>query len=215
MSHFLGGLDATAPLTLELASQRIQWLWEQVRTCSPERDESHPGIVGQENLIRRVLGAMLIAEHCLLEGNPGVAKTLTCKMIGAMAGLSFRRVQFVPDMMPSELVLTERLEYRSGRGEIVPKLGPIFTNLLLADEINRASPKVQAALLEATEERHVTPMNRPRQVIRPVEPDEARWIAEWRTVLRRSDHSTRRLPRGSCSWCSPPRIRSSRRGSIP
>ncbi|MHC4400355.1 MAG: AAA family ATPase, partial [Planctomycetota bacterium] len=168
--HFLAKLDGKTPLTFQEATEAIQTLRQQIINCSDESNASNPGIVGQTNLVDRVLCAILLNEHCLLEGNPGLAKTLACRTAGEMAGLTYQRIQFMPDTMPAELVLREILVYEGDQAKIVPKLGPIFANLVLADEINRASPKAQAALLEACEERYVTPLNYSRRVIRPEQP---------------------------------------------
>ena len=183
MPHFLSELserDLTTPLTAPLAHQLIQRLKGQIRTCSPYADETSPGIVGQEHLIDALLIGLILGDgHSLLEGNPGLAKTLCSQTTGKMAGLTYSRIQFMPDTMPSDLILKELLTYDGDQPRIVAKLGPMFCNILLADEINRASPKAQAALLEACEEGFITPMNRPRRVIRPVEPfDEAALLAE-------------------------------------
>ena len=172
--HFLSKLPDDRRFSLAEAHACVDHLRKQIMACSPDINSPTAGIVGLGALVERIQIALLTGEHCLLEGNPGLAKTLASRTTGEMAGLVFNRIQMMPDTMPSELILKELLVYQGDRPQIVPKLGPVFANLLLADEINRASPKVSAALLEATEERHVTPLNRPRQVIRPVEPrDEA------------------------------------------
>jgi MoxR-like ATPase len=172
--HFLRDLPDD-PFTLAVAHERVAHLRGQILAGSPDPTCPTAGIVGLEELVERILIALLTGEHCLLEGNPGLAKTLASRTTGEMAGLVFNRIQMMPDTMPSELILKELLVYQGDRPQIVAKLGPVFANILLADEVNRASPKVSAALLEATEEKHVTPLNRPRRVIRPVEPrDEAR-----------------------------------------
>ncbi len=168
--HFLHDLPGTAPLTLTQAHTAIQRLRHQIISCSHEAEPANPGITGQENLVDRVLAALILGEHCLLEGNPGLAKTLASRTTGAMAGLTYQRIQFMPDTLPSELILREVLKYDGNATKIVTKLGPLFTNLLLADEINRASPKTQAGLLEACEEGHATPLNYDRRVIRPEQP---------------------------------------------
>ena len=111
-------------------------------------------IVGQTQLLNRLLVALLCRGHVLLEGLPGLAKTRTIKTLAAASHTSFRRIQFTPDLLPSDVVGT--LIFDPKQLTFTPKRGPIFTNLLLADEINRAPSKVQAALLEAMEERQVT-----------------------------------------------------------
>ena len=111
-------------------------------------------IVGQEAMLERVLVALLARGHVLLEGVPGLAKTLTVKTVAGVLGGSFRRVQFTPDLVPSDLSGTRI--YRPDTGEFDTELGPVFCNFLLADEINRAPAKVQSALLEVMGERQVT-----------------------------------------------------------
>jgi MoxR-like ATPase len=111
-------------------------------------------LVGQDELVQRLLVGLLVRGHLLLEGVPGLAKTLAVKTLGRALALEFQRVQFTPDLLPADLVGT--LVFDPKRGEFTPHRGPVFTNLLLADEINRAPAKVQSALLEAMEERQVT-----------------------------------------------------------
>ncbi len=111
-------------------------------------------IVGQDRLIERLLVALLARGHILLEGVPGLAKTLAIKTTAQVIGGTFRRIQFTPDLVPADLVGTRIYNQRSG--EFSVELGPVFANLLLADEINRAPAKVQSALLEVMQERQVT-----------------------------------------------------------
>jgi MoxR-like ATPase len=111
-------------------------------------------IAGQEEMLERVLVSLLAGGHVLIEGVPGLAKTLTIKTAAAVLGGSFQRVQFTPDLVPSDLVGTR--VYRPDRTEFETELGPVFCNFLLADEINRAPAKVQSALLEVMQERQVT-----------------------------------------------------------
>ena len=111
-------------------------------------------IVGQDAMLERLLVALLAGGHVLLEGVPGLAKTLTVKTLASVLGGSFRRVQFTPDLVPSDLVGTR--VYRPDTGRFDTELGPVFGNFLLADEINRAPAKVQSALLEVMQERQVT-----------------------------------------------------------
>lgn len=114
-------------------------------------------IVGNKELVRSTLAAIFAGGHVLLEGVPGVGKTLLVKSLSRTLGLTFRRIQFTPDLMPSDVTGTQVLtEDESGRRTFVFKQGPIFGNIVLADEINRATPKTQAALLEAMEERQIT-----------------------------------------------------------
>jgi len=111
-------------------------------------------IVGQDAMLERLLVAVLAGGHVLLEGVPGLAKTLTIKTLAAVVGGSFQRVQFTPDLVPSDLVGTRI--YRPDSGTFDVELGPVFGNFLLADEINRAPAKVQSALLEVMQEGQVT-----------------------------------------------------------
>ena len=111
-------------------------------------------IVGQDTLIERLLVALLARGHVLLEGVPGLAKTLAVRTVAEVVGGTFRRIQFTPDLVPADLVGTRI--YRQATGDFGVELGPVFANLLLADEINRAPAKVQSALLEVMQERQVT-----------------------------------------------------------
>ncbi len=111
-------------------------------------------VVGQRGLIDRILMALLCDGHILLEGLPGLAKTLTVKTVADVVSTGFQRIQFTPDLLPADLVGT--VIYNQKTGEFTPKLGPIFSNIILADEINRAPAKVQSALLEAMAEKQVT-----------------------------------------------------------
>jgi MoxR-like ATPase len=138
---------------------------EQTESTDPRaavlalREEVGKVVVGQEGTLSGLVTALLVGGHVLLEGVPGVAKTLIAKALAAALDLEFTRVQFTPDLMPSDVV--GQLIYTSGteagsEGTFRFREGPVFTNLLLADEINRTPPKTQAALLEAMEERQVT-----------------------------------------------------------
>jgi MoxR-like ATPase len=111
-------------------------------------------IVGQETAVEQILVALLAQGHILLEGVPGTAKTLMAKSLAHVLGVGFNRVQFTPDLMPSDVLGTSVFEPATGAFKL--RTGPIFTEILLADEINRTPPKTQAALLEAMEERQVT-----------------------------------------------------------
>ncbi len=118
-------------------------------------------IVGQKDVIEQVLIALLAGGHCLITGAPGLAKTLLVKSIAQVFHLNFQRIQFTPDLMPADITGTEILEETSeGRRQMVFVKGPIFANVILADEINRAPPKTQAALLEAMQEHQVTASGR-------------------------------------------------------
>ncbi len=141
-------------------------------------------LFGMNNAVRRVIQTVILGEHCLLEGYPGLAKTQLIKTLASQLGLVFRRIQFVPDLMPSDLIHTERLEVVDNVSTVKWYPGPIFTNLLLADEINRASPKVQAALLEVTEERQASFLYRPPMRVRAW--DIARGVSEY-SLLRSSN----------------------------
>jgi MoxR-like ATPase len=120
-------------------------------------------VVGQEHVVEQLLVALLVGGHVLLEGAPGVAKTLTANAVSRALGLPFRRLQFTPDMLPSDVTGTMTLR----GGELVFRPGPVFTNVLLADEINRTPPKTQAALLEAMQEQQVTIEGEPRPLPDP------------------------------------------------
>ncbi|MEM9069883.1 MAG: MoxR family ATPase [Myxococcota bacterium] len=111
-------------------------------------------VIGQEHMVERILIGLLTGGHVLLEGVPGLAKTLTVKTICDTVSASFSRIQFTPDLLPADVVGT--VIYNQQRGEFTAKTGPIFANLVLADEINRAPAKVQSALLEAMQELQVT-----------------------------------------------------------
>lgn len=111
-------------------------------------------IVGQERLLHRLLIALLTNGHILIEGVPGLAKTLTVRTLAATLDVDFQRIQFTPDLLPADLIGTQI--YNPKTGDFTARRGPIFSNIILADEINRAPAKVQSALLEAMEERQVT-----------------------------------------------------------
>jgi MoxR-like ATPase len=113
-------------------------------------------IVGHADVIRKVLIAFFAGGHVLLEGVPGLGKTLLVKCLSQALGVTFKRIQFTPDLMPSDIVGTEVLTESNGRREFQFKPGPIFAHVVLADEINRATPKTQSAVLEAMEEHQVT-----------------------------------------------------------
>jgi MoxR-like ATPase len=120
-------------------------------------DELHKVIIGQSAVIEQILAAIFTGGHCLLVGVPGLAKTLIVSTIAQILDVHFKRIQFTPDLMPSDITGTNVLdESDSGRREFRFVEGPVFTNVLLADEINRTPPKTQAALLQAMQEREVT-----------------------------------------------------------
>jgi MoxR-like ATPase len=144
--------------------RRLRALGREDEDPSPARDAHHAlenalfeikrVIVGQEAMLERVLVALLAGGHVLLEGVPGLAKTLTVKTVADVLGGSFKRLQFTPDLVPADLVGTRI--YRPDNGRFDIELGPVFCNFLLADEINRAPAKVQSALLEVMQEHQVT-----------------------------------------------------------
>lgn len=117
-------------------------------------DELRKRVVGQDAMIERLLIGLLTGGHVLLEGVPGLAKTLTVRSLAETIDATFQRIQFTPDLLPADVVGT--MVYNQRTAEFSPKRGPIFANLVLADEINRAPPKVQSALLEAMQEKQVT-----------------------------------------------------------
>lgn len=131
---------------------------ELVEACNRIREQVGRVVVGQEEVIEQLLIAILARGHCLLEGVPGLAKTLMVSTLAESMHLEFRRIQFTPDLMPGDITGTEIIQENpeSGHREFVFEKGPIFTQMLLADEINRTPPKTQAALLEAMQEHAVT-----------------------------------------------------------
>jgi MoxR-like ATPase len=126
------------------------------RTFARAEAEVGRVIVGHREVIRKVLSALLTGGHILIEGVPGLGKTLLVKTTADVLGLSFKRIQFTPDLMPSDIVGTQVLTEQNGRREFQFAAGPIFAHVVLGDEINRATPKTQSAVLEAMEERQVT-----------------------------------------------------------
>ena len=124
-------------------------------------------IVGQDEVVEQVLIALFTGGHCLITGVPGLAKTLLIKTIAEILDLSFKRIQFTPDLMPADITGTEILEDQHGTRALRFVHGPIFAQIILADEINRTPPKTQAALLEAMQEYHVTAAGRTYQLERP------------------------------------------------
>lgn len=143
---------------MENSTTHVQGITELVKSKSAFTDlifaEASQVVVGQTVLLERLLMALLCDGHVLLEGLPGLAKTLTIKTLADILHVEFQRIQFTPDLLPSDLVGT--MIFNQKTLEFIPKKGPIFTNLVLADEINRAPAKVQSALLEAMGERQVT-----------------------------------------------------------
>jgi len=127
---------------------------EESSFVSLVRSELNTVIVGQNKMLERLLIGLLTRGHILLEGVPGLAKTLAISTLANVVDTGFKRIQFTPDLLPADLIGT--MIYNQKTGEFVPKKGPVFTNILLADEINRAPAKVQSALLEAMQEGQVT-----------------------------------------------------------
>ena len=127
---------------------------ESSKFVQPLRENLQQSVVGQEELLDKIIICMLADGHVLLEGVPGLAKTLTVKTLAASISTNFQRIQFTPDMLPADLIGT--LIYNQKSGEFDTRKGPIFSNIILADEINRSPAKVQSALLEAMQEKQVT-----------------------------------------------------------
>ena len=142
---------------------------EQKKVVATLEQEIAKVIVGQKYMIERILIGLLTGGHILLEGVPGLAKSLTVSTVAKATGINFKRIQFTPDLLPADILGTEI--YNQKTGDFVVKQGPIFSNLILADEINRAPAKVQSALLEAMQEKQVTigertyPLDKPFLVI--------------------------------------------------
>ncbi len=142
-----------ATKTYELERQAV----EQIKGARDRINaELSKVIIGQEDVIEHMFIAILSGGHCLLTGAPGLAKTLLVKSITELFDLKFQRIQFTPDLMPADITGTEILQQTDGQRKMVFTEGPIFANMILADEINRTPPKTQAALLEAMQEHHVT-----------------------------------------------------------
>src|SRR5437868_10407734 len=145
------------PRTGTVSNDRIsEYLTKFAQTRQLMLDQLRRVIVGQGDVIEQVLAAIFTRGHCLLVGVPGLAKTLMVSSIAQILDVQFKRIQFTPDLMPSDITGTTVLDESSGRREFRFVKGPIFSNIILADEINRTPPKTQAALLEAMQERQVT-----------------------------------------------------------
>jgi MoxR-like ATPase len=136
------------------SSRAAELAREAGELCARVRAEMAKRIVGKDEMVRGILTGVIAGGHVLLEGVPGLAKTLAAKTFAEIAGLSFSRVQFTPDLLPADI--TGSLVYEQSTGRFVPRRGPVFANVFLADEVNRAPAKVQSALLEAMEEAQVT-----------------------------------------------------------
>lgn len=145
-------------MTQTVTNQDLQQLTTEIQIHSQVftkvKQEIHKKIVGQEVFIERLLLGLIAGGHILIEGVPGLAKTETVKSLSDCIGLNFQRIQFTPDLLPADLIGTQI--YRPNTNEFEIKKGPLFSNLILADEINRAPAKVQSALLEAMAEKHIT-----------------------------------------------------------
>jgi MoxR-like ATPase len=140
-----------------VSTDRIsEYLTQFAQTRSLMLDQLRRVIVGQSEVVEQILAAVFTRGHCLLVGVPGLAKTLMVSSISQILDISFKRIQFTPDLMPSDITGTTVLDESGGRREFRYVKGPIFANIILADEINRTPPKTQAALLEAMQERQVT-----------------------------------------------------------
>ena len=146
------------PAELEPATEITHRICEQMDRC----------LLGRESLHRLVVIGLLSRGHILLEGLPGLGKTALVRTIGNILQLDFNRVQFTPDLMPGDVLGTHILQQTdSGQREMLFEPGPVFTNILLADEINRASPKTQSAMLETMQERSVTLRGQTRELPDP------------------------------------------------
>ncbi len=141
-----------------LSDEQEQQVVEHLRASRQRIDkELSKTIIGQKDVVQQLLISLLAGGHCLITGAPGLAKTLLVRSVARIFHLNFQRIQFTPDLMPSDITGTEILEQRSdGRREMMFVKGPIFANVILADEINRTPPKTQASLLEAMQEHQVT-----------------------------------------------------------
>jgi MoxR-like ATPase len=141
-----------------LSDEQEQQVVEHLRASRQRIDkELSKTIVGQKDVVQQLLISLLAGGHCLITGAPGLAKTLLVRSVARIFHLNFQRIQFTPDLMPSDITGTEILEQRSdGKREMMFVKGPIFANVILADEINRTPPKTQASLLEAMQEHQVT-----------------------------------------------------------
>ena len=139
--------NPTSPNAAQAVSDASHWI-------QPLRNELGRYLIGQTSLVDRLLISLLVRGHVLLEGVPGLAKTLALKTLAALVDAKFNRIQFTPDMLPADIVGTEIFDPRAAEFRV--KRGPVFANFILADEINRAPAKVQSALLEAMQEKQVT-----------------------------------------------------------
>ena len=150
--------DQPNPGQTELSGEDAQSLEKLSQAYASVRNELSKVIVGQEEVIEQLMIAIFARGHCLLEGVPGLAKTLMVSTLAKTLSLDFNRIQFTPDLMPSDIIGTEVIQEDKSTGARAFKFlqGPVFANIILADEINRTPPKTQAALLEAMQEKQVT-----------------------------------------------------------
>jgi MoxR-like ATPase len=155
------GIPTTQPEGLTELAERVATGRARILT------EIRKVIVGQDAVIEQVLMALFTGGHCLITGVPGLAKTLLIKTLAEILDLSFKRIQFTPDLMPADITGTEILDEENGHRSLRFVKGPVFAQILLADEINRTPPKTQAALLEAMQEYHVTAAGRTYDLERP------------------------------------------------
>jgi MoxR-like ATPase len=146
------------PVQTTIGSDDLARASKLVDSCNAVREQLGKIVVGQNEVIEQLLIAILARGHCLLEGVPGLAKTLMIRSLAESMDLRFRRIQFTPDLMPGDITGTDIIQEnpQTGHREMVFQQGPVFTQVLLADEINRTPPKTQAALLEAMQEHEVT-----------------------------------------------------------
>lgn len=160
--------DAAADVSGELSQERERELIEQLRSLRSEIDsELSRVIIGQKDVVEQLLISLLSGGHCLITGAPGLAKTLLVNSIAQLFDLKFNRIQFTPDLMPADITGTEVLEEENGQRSMRFIPGPVFANVLLADEINRTPPKTQSALLEAMQEHQVTAAGQVRKLDEP------------------------------------------------
>jgi len=149
--------ETPSPQTGPAARQAERQTVERLTACRAQIEaELAKAIVGQQEVIEQILIALFAGGHCLITGAPGLAKTLLVKSIAQIFHLKFQRIQFTPDLMPADITGTEILQDTAGGRQMVFVRGPVFANMILADEINRTPPKTQAALLEAMQEHQVT-----------------------------------------------------------
>ena len=151
-------MSENEPIAAQLSDADMQALGEFKEAMATIRGEMAKVIIGQDEVVEQLLLAIFSNGHCLLEGVPGLAKTLMVSTLAKCLDLSFNRIQFTPDLMPSDITGTEAIQEDKLTGERAFKFlgGPVFANIILADEINRTPPKTQAALLEAMQEKQVT-----------------------------------------------------------